>query len=646
MTSDLQFACAVLCDAKNEKIYMNVNLSSVSATSKASVSESGAKTSAEGLESKGFLQTLAGVFTDSQKNSASLANPVTQANEVEDSSSVQFMQSQGESQETVTVDGKNKNQSTDALLAKESDQETSDDQVVALVKQDSETESKAEAANNSAEVASTSDSDRDASQAMIIKSDQQHAKSDKADAHDVKRSMDEGQQLLGRIERAQQTLKPHSQDANSGKGLPPEVTDRSHNIGSNLSNDLEYANDAVNFVPAEALKQIVIEPSEHVSESPEWQAKPQTEATVRQTGENVESITQVAGMSREEDSGDVGIDVIQRVSIDELEVIDTKLAQGKALTDQETEIIDGLKTGAVIAELPEEELAQLVALPSDVKVALSESQTAQHNTARQLVISAPTPQVTAQELKHAAGQGPAQTADKAVLPAMPEGLATVAINPAIGQMAVNTEVSHKALNVALAVGSSKATADKQEKTEPQQGLAGQLQAAVNQQGVTTPQQTRAVDAAQQAQLPLQLTKELANDQVAEKVQMMMSKNLKNLDIRLDPPELGRMQIRITMNSDLTNVHFTVTNPQARDIIEQTLPRLREMLAQQGMQLAESSVQQQSSGQQQSGYAAAEQNRQGTVGRGFSSGQSDDNIDADIELNVKVTSPRDGISFYA
>ncbi|MCV5646671.1 flagellar hook-length control protein FliK, partial [Escherichia coli] len=117
--------------------------------------------------------------------------------------------------------------------------------------------------------------------------------------------------------------------------------------------------------------------------------------------------------------------------------------------------------------------------------------------------------------------------------------------------------------------------------------------------------------------PLQLTKELANEQVAEKVQLMMSKNLKNLDIRLEPPELGRMQIRMTMNNDLANVHFTVTNPQARDIIEQTLPRLREMLAQQGMQLADSSVQQQSSGQQQSGYAAAEQNGQGTSGRGFS-----------------------------
>jgi len=124
----------------------------------------------------------------------------------------------------------------------------------------------------------------------------------------------------------------------------------------------------------------------------------------------------------------------------------------------------------------------------------------------------------------------------------------------------------------------------------------------------------------------------------------MSKNLKNLDIRLDPPELGRMQIRMTMNNDLANVHFTVSNPQARDLIEQTLPRLREMLAQQGMQLADSSVQQQSSGQQQ-GYTASEQSGKGGSDRGFS-GQSDENFDADVNLDLNVTSKRDGISFYA
>ena len=126
--------------------------------------------------------------------------------------------------------------------------------------------------------------------------------------------------------------------------------------------------------------------------------------------------------------------------------------------------------------------------------------------------------------------------------------------------------------------------------------------------------------------------------------MMMSKNLKNLDIRLDPPELGRMQIRMTMNNDVANVHFTVNNPQARDIIEQTLPRLREMLAQQGMQLADSSVQQQNSGQQQGRYTA-EQHGQSAQGSGFS-GQPEESFDADVNLDLNVASKRDGISFYA
>ncbi|CAH6942454.1 Flagellar hook-length control protein fliK [Vibrio chagasii] len=154
--------------------------------------------------------------------------------------------------------------------------------------------------------------------------------------------------------------------------------------------------------------------------------------------------------------------------------------------------------------------------------------------------------------------------------------------------------------------------------------------------------TRAeIQAAQQA--PLQLTKELANEQVAEKVQMMMSKNLKNLDIRLDPPELGQMKIRMTMNNDVANVHFTVNSQQARDVIEQTLPRLREMLAQQGMQLADSSVQQQSSGQGQDRYNSGEQqlgsNRTNDT-------QGDENLDSGSNLELNVASKRDGISYYA
>ncbi|TMX30856.1 flagellar hook-length control protein FliK [Vibrio sp. Hep-1b-8] len=180
-------------------------------------------------------------------------------------------------------------------------------------------------------------------------------------------------------------------------------------------------------------------------------------------------------------------------------------------------------------------------------------------------------------------------------------------------------------------------------SESSSAFAQQLAQVSGQQGPNSLGQIRAEQAA--AQVPLQLTREIAGEQVAERVQMMMSKNLKNIDIRLDPPELGRMQIRMNMNGDVATVHFTVANQQARDVIEQSMPRLREMLAQQGVQLGDSSVQQQASGQQQRRYA---DNGQGNSGQG-SSGQGlfgEENLEPDINLDLNVAAKRDGISYYA
>ncbi|NRB65949.1 MAG: flagellar hook-length control protein FliK [Vibrio sp.] len=175
------------------------------------------------------------------------------------------------------------------------------------------------------------------------------------------------------------------------------------------------------------------------------------------------------------------------------------------------------------------------------------------------------------------------------------------------------------------------------------GFAQQLSQAAGQQGLTAQHQMRADQAA--AQAPMQLNREMAGDQVAERVQMMMSKNLKNIDIRLDPPELGRLQIRMSMTGEGATVHFTVANQQARDVIEHSMPRLREMLAQQGVQLGDSSVQQQSSGQQQNRYAAGNGAGNGQ-GNGNQTFAGEENLEPDVNLDLNVTTKRDGISYYA
>lgn len=420
-----------------------------------------------------------------------------------------------------------------------------------------------------------------------LDSKQSAQNTDSQDKIAVASAMGEGQQLLGRIEQANQALQTNDSFVDSGKGLPLQTTQAtsfSDPVSKLVETDDAKALAAlqstpsveqVNLAAEQQLEPILdangkpIDIEKLQSQSTEWQnltAPPVMDASAMQQAQANTSDALDGSVSL--DPATVGFEsqAVQLVSIDELEVIDTKLAQGKPLSEQEIDVIEGLRTGDVVADIPEQELAQLVALPTDVKAILAEQNTTQHNnvrngserTAATVAMGQQAQYVNAQEMKHVAAQAPmAQHADKLASAPMPDALVANNFNPAV-QMAANGEVSHKAINAALSAGALKATASQQDKPESQYGLAGQLQAAAGQQGVTAQQQTRA-EAAQQAQLPLQLTKELANEQVAEKVQMMMSKNLKNLDIRLDPPELGRMQIRMTMNNDLANVHFTVTN---------------------------------------------------------------------------------------
>ena len=249
-------------------------------------------------------------------------------------------------------------------------------------------------------------------------------------------------------------------------------------------------------------------------------------------------------------------------------------------------------------------------------------------------------QAAAQQL--AAQQGNAASAQQAALDPSLTAQSLAVNAPVAATKAGSTDMLLKAGAGAAALsGLGKAGAKDDSKDST---FAQQIASAAGVQGTATvgSAPTRAeIQAAQQA--PLQLTKELANEQVAEKIQMMMSKNLKNLDIRLDPPELGQMKIRMTMNNDVANVHFTVSSQQARDVIEQTLPRLREMLAQQGMQLADSSVQQQNTGQGQDRYNNGEQQ---SGSNRANDGQGDENLDSGSNLELNVASKRDGISYYA
>ncbi|WP_421237517.1 flagellar hook-length control protein FliK [Aeromonas jandaei] len=147
---------------------------------------------------------------------------------------------------------------------------------------------------------------------------------------------------------------------------------------------------------------------------------------------------------------------------------------------------------------------------------------------------------------------------------------------------------------------------------------------------------------------LKLAGQEAPAELHQKVNLMLAEKLQQAEIQLDPIGLGKMKIQIQIDaSSQASVHFVVQHGQTREMLEQAMPRLRDMLAGQGIQLGQTQVQHQS--QQQQGQATSGgQGQQGQSGGQSGSGRGQETGDVTTStLNVLVESTNgSGIDFYA
>jgi len=80
-----------------------------------------------------------------------------------------------------------------------------------------------------------------------------------------------------------------------------------------------------------------------------------------------------------------------------------------------------------------------------------------------------------------------------------------------------------------------------------------------------------------------------SDALGERVTWMTGNKLQNVELRLNPAELGPVRVQISIDDGNATVNFSAQHPLTRDAIEQALPRLREMLADQGLSLQDANV---------------------------------------------------------
>ena len=90
--------------------------------------------------------------------------------------------------------------------------------------------------------------------------------------------------------------------------------------------------------------------------------------------------------------------------------------------------------------------------------------------------------------------------------------------------------------------------------------------------------------------------------IGEKINKMISGKVQNMSIQLEPANLGKLNINIQMGQDQqASVQFLVQVGQTRELVEQALPRLRDMLAGQGIALGDTQVDQQNSGSKEQNF---------------------------------------------
>lgn len=141
--------------------------------------------------------------------------------------------------------------------------------------------------------------------------------------------------------------------------------------------------------------------------------------------------------------------------------------------------------------------------------------------------------------------------------------------------------------------------------------------------------------------PVQMQQSGWTEAVVDRVMWLSSQNLKSAEIQLDPAELGRMEVRIDMNKDQTQVTFMSPHANVRDALEGQMQRLRDSFAQQGMSM-DVNVSDQSRGWSNEGSE-----RRGRGVAGGSDGGDEEIVQGTMEINTgRMGGDRGLVDYYA
>lgn len=130
----------------------------------------------------------------------------------------------------------------------------------------------------------------------------------------------------------------------------------------------------------------------------------------------------------------------------------------------------------------------------------------------------------------------------------------------------------------------------------------------------------------QAQVPAGVGQPKWQAAIAERIAFMSSQKITSAEIRLDPPELGPLQVKVHITQDQASVSFTSQNAVVREALDQTAFRLRDMFNSEGINLVDVDVSDQS-------FANQPDSEQGSSAHGH----AEDEVEEEVVAQVMIDS---------
>ena len=79
------------------------------------------------------------------------------------------------------------------------------------------------------------------------------------------------------------------------------------------------------------------------------------------------------------------------------------------------------------------------------------------------------------------------------------------------------------------------------------------------------------------------------EEFGERVRWLIGQKMQTAELKINPPHLGSVDIRIQVQNDQVSVQFQAAHAMVRDVLEDSLPRLREILGNSGLDLVDVDV---------------------------------------------------------